>query len=203
MIPGHDAALAPTDVAALTARFIGQALQNDHNRAILERLPSLDLPDAWLVAGCLFQTVWNLQAGRMPTAGIKDYDIFYFDACDLSEQAETAVGRRVDACLRDLGVTVEAKNQARVHTWYPQWFGRPYPALTSSRDGIDRFLVPCTCVGLRDAGGAPASLYAPYGLDDLYRGVLRPNALCDHRELFRAKVQSYRARWDWLQIIER
>ena len=103
MTPGHGAAHAPTDAAALAARFIGQALQNDHNRAILERLPSLDLPDAWLVAGCLFQTVWNLQAGRMPTAGIKDYDIFYFDACDLSEQAETAVGQRVDACLRSPG----------------------------------------------------------------------------------------------------
>ena len=72
MTPGHGAAHAPTDAAALAARFIGQALQNDHNRAILERLPSLDLPDAWLVAGCLFQTVWNLQAGRMPTAGIRN-----------------------------------------------------------------------------------------------------------------------------------
>ncbi|MCW5642239.1 MAG: nucleotidyltransferase family protein [Rhodoferax sp.] len=202
MTPGHGAARAATDDAALAARFVGEALQNPHNRAILERLPSLGLPDAWLVAGCLFQTVWNLQAGRMPTAGIKDYDLFYFDAGDLSEQAETAVGQRVDTCLRDLGVTVEAKNQARVHTWYPQWFGRPYPALTSARDGIDRFLVPCTCVGLRDASGSPASLYAPYGLDELYRGVLRPNAACDHRELFRAKAQSYRARWDWLQVVE-
>ena len=191
-----------TDDATLSARFVAQALQNPHNRAILERLPALALPDAWLVAGCLFQTVWNLQAGRAPTAGIKDYDLFYFDADDLSEQAETAVGQRVDACLGDLGVTVEAKNQARVHTWYPQWFGRPYPALASARDGIDRFLVPCTCVGLRDASGATASLYAPYGLDELYRGVLRPNPLCDHRELFRAKARSYHARWDWLQIVE-
>jgi hypothetical protein len=46
------------------ARFVGDALQNPVNRAILERLPALGLPDAWLVAGCLFQTVWNVQAGR-------------------------------------------------------------------------------------------------------------------------------------------
>lgn len=187
----------------LAQRFIDQVLQNPHNRAILQRLPSLHLPDAWLVAGCLFQTVWNLQSGRAPTAGIKDYDLFYFDANDLSEQAEAAVGARVAACMGELGVTIEAKNQARVHTWYPQWFGKPYAALHSSRDGIERFLVPCTCVGLQPgADAASPALYAPYGLDSLYRGILRPNPLIDHRELFRQKAASYRERWDWLQIVE-
>ncbi len=188
--------------AALAARFTQQALENRNNRQILERLPSLGLHDAWLVAGCLFQTVWNLQDGRPPEAGIKDYDLFYFDGADLSEQAETAIGRRIDACFGDLGVTVEAKNQARVHTWYPDWFGLPYPALGSSRDGIDRFLVPCTCVGLGNASGEHPSLYAPYGLADLYEGVLRPNPLCDHRHLFRQKAGSYHARWNWLRIVE-
>lgn len=201
MTPDDSATAVPLDEAP-AFRFIAQALQNRNNRLILERLPALGLDDAWLVAGCLFQTVWNLQAGRAPTAGIKDYDLFYFDATDLSEQAESVVGERVQACFANLGITVEAKNQARVHTWYPDWFGRPYPALASARDGIDRFLVPCTCVGLRDASGSPASLYAPYGLAELYQGLLRPNPLCDHRELFRAKAKSYRARWPWLRITD-
>lgn len=191
---------APTD--PLAGRFITQSLQNPHNHAILQRLPSLQLPDAWLVAGCLFQTVWNLQVGREPTAGIKDYDLFYFDGADLSEQGEAAIGQRVDACFQDLGVTIEAKNQARVHTWYPQWFGMPYTALHSSRDGIARFLVPCTCVGLQATEDASPALYALYGLQDMYDGILRPNPLIDHRELFRQKALSYRARWDWLQIVE-
>jgi uncharacterized protein len=55
--------------------------------------------DGWLVAGCLFQTVWNLQAGRAPEAGIKDYDIFYFDAGDVSVAAEAAVQARVERAL--------------------------------------------------------------------------------------------------------
>ena len=45
-------------------------------------------------------------------------------------------------------------------------------------------------------------LYAPYGLDELYCGILRPNPLMDHRELFRQKAASYRDRWHWLQIRE-
>ncbi len=187
---------------AQAARFIDEALRNDNNRLILERLPALHLPDALLVAGCLFQTVWNLRSGRDATAGIKDYDLFYFDGDDLSEQAETSVGQRVQACFGDLGITVEAKNQARVHTWYRDWFGFSYPALVDSRDGIDRFLVPGTCVGLQPTPGGAPTLYAPYGLTELYEGVLRPNPRCDHRDLFRRKAESYRARWDWLRIDE-
>jgi len=186
------------------ARFIADALQNPVNGAILQRLPALGLPDAWLVAGCLFQTVWNLQTGRPPATGIKDYDLFYFDGAELSDAAEARVGTQVEAAFADLGVTIEAKNQARVHTWYPQWFGHPYPALTSARDGIDRFLVPCTCVGLQPltGPGGGTRLYAPNGLEDLYAGILRPNPLCDHRTLYRDKAESYRARWPWLKLME-
>jgi len=187
--------------AALERRFVNEALQNPYNAAILERLPLMGLPDAWLVAGCLFQTAWNLRSGLAPTANIKDYDLFYFDAADLSEGAEHQVQARVTALFADLPITVEAKNQARVHLWYEQWFGFPYDALQSSRDGIGRFLVPCTCVGLQPgpANGAP-TLYAPYGLQELYAGILRPNPSCPHLPLFEAKARSYRERWSWLDI---
>ncbi|MBX3659253.1 MAG: nucleotidyltransferase family protein [Ramlibacter sp.] len=160
-----------------------------------------DLPDAWLVAGCLFQTLWNLHSGQRPDAQIKDYDLFYFDPTDLSEEAEQGVNQRLQAACADLPIEIEAKNQARVHTWYPGYFGHPYPALRDSRDGMDRFLVRCTCVGLQNTGDFSAmELYAPYGLDALYEGLLSPNPLCDHPALFAAKAQSYRARWPWLRI---
>ena len=192
-----------TPGGASVAGFISDIRQNPANCALLERLPVLDLPDAWLVAGCLFQTVWNLRCGRPAQAGIKDYDVFYFDGSDLSAEAEAAVDVRVQALFSDLSIPIEVKNQARVHTWYPEYFGFNYNALHSTRDGIARFLVPCTCVGLRIGDGAStAALYAPYGLDELYGGILRPNPLIDHRSLFRQKAQSYRARWNWLQIVE-
>jgi uncharacterized protein len=41
-------------------RFVHDVMSNRYNRAIFERWESLALPDGWLVAGCLFQTVWNL-----------------------------------------------------------------------------------------------------------------------------------------------
>jgi uncharacterized protein len=187
-------------MSATPARFIADALENRNNRVILDRLPALGLPDAWLVAGCLFQTVWNLRSGLAPEHGIKDYDLFYFDATDLSADAECAVQERAQSCFADLGVEIELKNQARVHTWYPAYFGYPYPALESSRDGLRRFLVACTCVGLQPAEHGGPTLFAADGLGDLYAGILRPNPLCERPPLFEQKARSYQARWPWLRI---
>jgi hypothetical protein len=176
-------------------RFFADTLRNRNNRAILDRWSMLALPDGWLVAGCLFQTVWNLQGGRSPEADIRDYDLFYFDRGDTSQQAESRVQERIDDVLGDLGVTIEASNQARVHVWYESYFGQPYGELRSACEGIDRFLVLATCVGVR-----PGEVYAPGGLALLYDGVLSMNPLLPHRMLFDRKVRSYLERWPWLQV---
>jgi len=182
-------------VARGVTDFMCHVTMNPVNRAILSRWHLLDLPNAWLVAGCLFQTVWNLHAGREPESGIKDYDIFYFDPTDLSDTAEAEVQAHVASVLGDLGIAVEVANQARVHLWYPDHFGRPYAALASAEEGIGRFLVLETCVGLR-----PGQCHAPYGLHGIYAGTLTPNPATPYPELFARKAASYKARWDWLTL---
>jgi uncharacterized protein len=176
--------------------FRRHVLQNAHNAAILARWDALNLPNAWLVAGCLFQTVWNLRSGQAAEASIKDYDLFYFDGANLGEEAEQAQQRRIAALFADLGIEVEASNQARVHLWYPRHFGNPYPPLTCTQEGIDRFLVPATCVGI-----TPSEVYAPHGLEPLYEGQLAMNPLVPYRALFEAKTTSYRSRWPWLRVL--
>ncbi|GAB3477926.1 nucleotidyltransferase family protein [Polaromonas eurypsychrophila] len=182
-------------------RFVQDALRNRCNQVLLKRLPELNLPDTWLVGGCLFQTVWNLLGGQPPEAGIRDYDIFYFDVDDLSEAAETAANLRALQIFGDLGVQLEVKNQARVHTWYPAYFGRPCPPLQSACGGVDRFLVGSTSVGMQQTQGQ-TSVYAPYGLADLYQGTLRCNPRVDHGALYSQKARDYQARWPWLQLRE-
>jgi hypothetical protein len=131
------------------ARFIEAVLCNPVNRVILERLPMLGVNDVWLVSGSLFQTVWNCLTGRSPDYGIKDYDIFYFDP-DTSWAAEDAAIRRAAACLSDVDARIELRNQGRVHLWYPEKFGTPYPPLRRATDGIDRFLAVTAqvCTGI-------------------------------------------------------
>src|SRR5258708_27114043 len=184
--------------ACARAKFIAQALVNPTNRAILERLPALGLADAWLVAGCLFQTAWNLRSGRPPDENIADCDLFYFDQ-DLSWGAEDREIKRAAPLFADLGVRVELRNQARVHLWYGERFGPGYPQLRSSRDGIDRFLICCTCVGIQPSAGS-LELYAPYAPDDLAQGILRPNPRNLRTDRFAEKAASYRARWPWLTV---
>ena len=83
--------------------FLSHILSNPVNAEILKRAPQLELNDWWLTAGALFQTVWNVLAGRDPGAGIRDYDLFYFDP-DTSYEAEDAVIRRARVLFADLGV---------------------------------------------------------------------------------------------------
>ena len=181
------------------AGFLALLRGNPVNAALLDRLPALHLPDGHLVAGCLFQAVWNARSGRPPAWGVNDYDVFYFDPADLSAQAEASVESRVRRAVADLCVTVEVKNQARVHTWYRDWFGADYPALRSSRDGIDRFLVAGTCLGLRLDDG---QLHATHGLHDVAAGVLRINPRHPVPALFAQKARSYQARWPWLRVAD-
>jgi uncharacterized protein len=185
---------------ALKQRFLSDVLHNQNNALILQRMPQLPLPQLALVAGCLYQTAWNLMSGNAPDHAIKDYDFFYFDSSDLSAATEAQAQREAERLFNDLPITIEVKNQARVHTWYEDYFGYPYEALTSTADGISKFLVECTCVGISLNAVGAQLLHAPYGLDDLYAGILRPNALMNHRDLFNAKAASYHSRWSWLTI---
>ncbi|MCA1401851.1 nucleotidyltransferase family protein [Bradyrhizobium sp. BRP56] len=53
--------------------FLAAALRNPANQAITDELYRLGLPDAWLVAGCLVQTVWNVLTSRPLDHGISDH----------------------------------------------------------------------------------------------------------------------------------
>ncbi len=179
--------------------FCRWATFNPINAELLSRLPSLELNQCYLTAGCLFQAVWNRLSERSAGWGVKDYDVFYFDDDDLSWAAEDAVIQRVRRLCDDLGVIVEVKNQARVHLWYKQRFGSTYPRLRFCREGIDRFLISCTCVGIDVSSG---ELYAPNGLQDLHDGILRMNPQNGRPSLFRQKAEDYRVRWPWLTIAD-
>ena len=86
----------------MTATFLCDVSSNPANAAILARWDQLELPNAWLVAGCLFQTVWNIRSGKPPGSGIKDYDLFYFDPNDLSASGEERRQAKANTVLADL-----------------------------------------------------------------------------------------------------
>lgn len=170
---------------------------------ILDRLGELDVPDAWLVSGCLFQTVWNVLANERPGRAIKDYDIFYFDKTHASSEAEEGVNRRAADVFVDLGCEIDVRNQARVHIWYESEFGvGGYPELTRSMDGIDNFLAVCCMVAIRRSDSGDIDLYAPFGVDDVLRCVMRRNPWYPNapKDCYEKKAERWSALWPALQV---
>lgn len=183
--------------SSLEARTIAAAAADPVCAAILDRMPHLGLSEWWLTAGAVFQNVWNAVKGHAPGYGIKDYDVFYFDASDLSWHAEDRVIRAAAELFADLGAVIEIRNQARVHLWYESRYGAACAPFTSTRDAIDAFASTTCCLGVtRDAPSGPGlRLHAPYGLADVFAMHLRPHRRLAPRHVYDAKVADYTARW--------
>jgi uncharacterized protein len=167
---------------------------------LLERLRSLGLPQWRLVAGCLYQTVWNVLTGRPRGTGIKDYDLIYHDGADLSWEAEDSVIRHVAAATRDCVGTVEARNQARVHLWFPDRFGTPYPRLAAADEALRNYSSIAHAVGVRLEDDDRLDTVAPFGLDDIFAMVIRPNRTLNNAATHAAKAQRAKAIWPELVI---
>lgn len=170
-------------------------------RAALQTARGLDLPDWWIVSGALYNTVWNALTGRPSGHGVKDVDLFYFDAADLSWEAEDMVIRRAAPMFAELPAPVEIRNQARVHLWYERHFGRAYPPLGSSCEGIDRFACTTHAVGVRLDGEGRLDLYAPFGLDDVFSFRLVPNRVLDNRATHERKAARALPLWPELTVV--
>jgi hypothetical protein len=168
---------------------------------VLTRAATLELPGWYVTAGCLFQTVWNVVTDRPVTSGIKDYDIFYFDATDLSWEAEDAAIKAGQKVFAGLPAEVEIRNEARVHLWYEQKFGVPCPPHESTEAAIDSFAATTCCLGVRLDPDGGWRVYAPHGLSDVFNLVVRPNPVLAPREVYEAKAARWREEWPELTVL--
>jgi hypothetical protein len=50
--------------------------------------------------------------------------------------------------------------------------------------------------------GEVFSVYAPYGLNDMFGQIIRPNKVQITKETYLAKCTKWKAKWDSLQIVE-
>lgn len=160
----------------------------------------IDLPDCWLVAGCLAQTVWNHRFGLPLDHGISDIDLVYFDPDDLTEATEAARAERIRTEFADLGIWIDVKNEARVHLWYEARFGYPIAPYLSTIDAMDSFPTTATTIGVR-SGPSGTSLHATFGLEDLFQGIVRPNKRQITQTIYETKVARWLRHWPDLDII--
>ncbi len=164
--------------AELRATFLDIVNNTAFLRHALTRAQALDLPNWRIVSGALYNTVWNHLTGRPKTYGVKDIDLFYFDP-DTSWEGENSVIKSATGFATT--PPIEIRNQARVHLWYQQHFGREITAFQNVEAAIDAFACKTHCVGLRQSDQG-FDLYAPFGLRDIFTLTLRPNPVQDNRK---------------------
>jgi uncharacterized protein len=167
---------------------------------VLADWPALDLRDAWLSGSALAQVWWNRRFGFETTHGIADLDLVYFDDTDLSAAAETAHAARIGARFAALPVRLDVKNQARVHLWYAERFGRRIAPYTGACQAIATFPTTAAAIGVRTSG-TRLGIVAPLGVADLLQPRVRANRVLIDAALYRRKIARWRALWPKLTIL--
>ncbi|WP_319533226.1 nucleotidyltransferase family protein [uncultured Cohaesibacter sp.] len=184
----------------LLARFIRE---DDELMDLLRSLRKLALPDWRLVSGAIYQTVWNRLTSRPAGHGIKDYDVAYFDAADRSFEAEDAVIRWLEESLPQWRGRIEVRNQARVHLWYPERFGGPYPELKNTDESLQNYMCTTHAVAVRLEPDDQISIAAPYGLADIFSLTIRPcRKLPSNRRHYAEKARRMVGLWPELKVLD-
>ncbi len=179
-----------------------EALRTNRSiQLVLERTEKLRIPNWYLGSGSIAQTVWNVEHGFDPEHGIRDYDLLYYDARDLSYEAEDVVIQKGKELFEDIAIPVEIRNEARVHLWFEEHFGYPIEPYISIENAIGTFPTTATSVGITKKPGGTIEVYAPFGLDDIFNMVVRPNKIQSTEKRYRDKVGGWAAIWPKLTVV--
>lgn len=173
-------------------------IQNERVMTILRTVRRCDPPD-WLVgAGLIRNLVWDhLHGYRRPTPP-RDIDVAFFDPADFSPERDAEVTAQLTAVFAR--VEWEATNQAAVHLWYAQVFGKTVPPLTSSAAAIATWPETATCTAVRLLPDDSLHIVAPFGLDDLFQMILRRNPARVTLEQFRHRLHDKQIQKKWPQV---
>lgn len=71
--------------------FISILKQNKNLMTILDYISELRLPNFYIAAGSVFQTIWNYYDNKPLNFGIKDIDIIYYDSSKITKESEKEI----------------------------------------------------------------------------------------------------------------
>jgi hypothetical protein len=179
----------------MAVSYVSSILRADPVRwHLLGVAAALDLPDCWIGAGFVRNTVWDRLHGRARSPLTGDVDVIWYDP----QRADAAHDREIEQALRALEPAVDwsVKNQARMH-------GRNGDAPYSSAvDAMRHWPETATAVAARRSGPERCEIAAPLGLDDLFDLVLRPTSrfVGEKRSIYEARIysKSWLGRWPLL-----
>ena len=157
----------------------------------LRSVRGLDLPDWYIAAGAVRNTVWDALHNFSRTV-LKDIDVVYFDSSDIEGLRE----KDSEAKLRKLNDSInwEVVNQARGHL-FQQGYEKTRLPVSSSCESIAYWSETPTCVGVRLEKDDSLTICAPHGLTDLMELRVRPIPE-PYRDLSLYKSRINEKRWE-------
>ncbi|HEY9762172.1 MAG TPA: nucleotidyltransferase family protein [Trichocoleus sp.] len=141
-------------------------LANSPVGEVLPAIAHLELPNWWLAGGAVRNTVWRALFGESCNLVINDFDVAFFDLMgDRTQEqvAKNALTEQFPNCKFDV------KNQVSFARW--RTGRRTYD---STEDGVADWLHTATAVGVRVTAQGEWQFFTPYGLSDLFEGIVKP-----------------------------
>ncbi len=198
--PGSDIGDAMS--AELHARLVSIVEATPWFIRALQIVRDVALPDWCIGAGALRNVVWDaLHAYTSPSA-LRDIDVAYFDASDLSRDRD----RELERLLARLEPTFpwEVTNQAGVHLWFERVFGHAVEPLGSIEDAVASWPETATSVAVRLDENDVIQVLAPLGLADLFSMIVRRNPRRVSIETYRERLaeKRYSDRWPMVRVTQ-
>ena len=178
--------------------------QNLELMDILNYIHELKLPNFYIAAGSIFQTVWNFYDNKELNYGIKDIDVIYFNKNNITLEKDLEYYDLISKFCKEKGykIEVDVSNEARMHIWTKEKYNIDIEPYTSSEDAIDKWIATVHAIGLTKKN-KKLEIYAPYGLSDIYSKTVRPIKHDNNsKELYDKKASDWNERFDNLNIIE-
>jgi len=177
--------------------LISALLEDERRRQILTRVRDLALPDCWIGAGFIRDTIWALLSGSKKTGETaNDVDVIWFDPMRAKAEFDAQIEQRLISV--DPTVPWSVKNQARMHTRNGD---EPY---ASCAHALSFWPETATAVAARLTEAGKIETLAPFGLQDLFDGVVRPTPRFrrDKLDLFekRWREKKWLERWPFLRV---
>lgn len=184
--------------------FLSIIRQNKDLMLILDYLVKLNLPNFYIAAGSIFQTIWNYYDKKELNYGIKDIDIIFYDSNNLTKKDEKALEEKIINHFKEIALNYEfdVHNEARMHLWKKENENKNIKQYKNSEDAIDKWIATVHAIGITKVNNQ-IKIYAPYGLSDIFSKTIRPiKHKANSKELYDKKVESWKKRFDNLNIIE-
>lgn len=171
----------------------------DNCPEIIETLEACDgygLKDYYLAGGAITQLIWNSLLNKPKLAKIKDFDIVYYSIIEergLEGHHQSEIRKRINH-----NIELDIVNQAYVHEWYPERFGNTIHQFRKTEDGIDTWLSAFS-IGIRKK--SDYEIYAPYGLEDAFNMIVKPNKKTMNKENYLRMTRSFKRRWNEIKVL--